>query len=342
MRFAHTASDRGEVVPCMVTPELVRHEWQWDAHDSLTGSGSYVYRPVYEVRLEWEYPAGVVREMVFVDTYQSDHLFDRLFPQEEPVQYYTKYALPGVRDTSRDLYLFGCGMTSDEAQEKKPAPGVFTLERPMHPATVEISGLVDPLNPEVTVPFVMESGSRIRTVLRSVTKLCGMSMNCLTFQLQFVILVCSVAFNQVGGKLSGQPAQALTLPSAKAHVLQGDCMCAVEPWSNGGVPSVGCGSWGYGKKWCYVAGPNCTDSSSGKNLAASKSRYCSGYRCVPYYQLPGLQYLELRVQTVLASPSPVVDWPDCCNRCSMTEDCAARRCAMFLLLLRSTLVAVLR
>lgn len=176
MRFAHTASDRGEVVPCMVTPELVRHEWQWDAHDSLTGSGSYVYRPVYEVRLEWEYPAGVVREMVFVDTYQSDHLFDRLFPQEEPVQYYTKYALPGVRDTSRDLYLFGCGMTSDEAQEKKPAPGVFTLERPMHPATVEISGLVDPLNPEVTVPFVMESGSRIRTVLRSVTKLCGMSM----------------------------------------------------------------------------------------------------------------------------------------------------------------------
>jgi len=58
-------------------------------------------------------------------------------------------------------------MKKDE-QEEKPSAGVWTLEEPKHPKPLEISGLVDPENPEVTVPFIPESKSVTRAVLRSV------------------------------------------------------------------------------------------------------------------------------------------------------------------------------
>merc|ERR1740130_1769879 len=104
--------------------------------------------------------------MTFVDTCQTDHLFKRLLPGDEPVEAYVGYPLPGVRDLPRSFYCSAGGIPR-EPQEEKPEVGVWTIEQPTDPISLEVSGLVDPANPDVTLPFIMEGKSCSRTMLKS-------------------------------------------------------------------------------------------------------------------------------------------------------------------------------
>lgn len=169
IRFAQAAHENGKIVPCTVTPVQVRHEWHWETQTSLPGGGIYRYRPVHEVRLEWEYPSNVLREMTFVDTTQTDHVFDRLVPTHEPAEAYAGYPLPGARELPRTFYRIGAGMLPDVEEERvlKPSSGVWKIDVPTNASAVEFSGLVDSAHEDVVVPFIMEKSSWVYTMLRS-------------------------------------------------------------------------------------------------------------------------------------------------------------------------------
>jgi len=119
------------------------------------------------VRLEWQHPTGVQREMTFVDTYQTDHIFNHLVPNDEPVEAHTGYALPLVRNVPSTFYRIGAHVHRDK-KETKPKPGVWTIELPSNPSEFEILALVDPSNPDVAIPFLRESFSGARNMLRRV------------------------------------------------------------------------------------------------------------------------------------------------------------------------------
>eukprot|EP00747_Dinoflagellata_sp_TGD_P165200 gnl/TRDRNA2_/TRDRNA2_186185_c0_seq1.p1 gnl/TRDRNA2_/TRDRNA2_186185_c0~~gnl/TRDRNA2_/TRDRNA2_186185_c0_seq1.p1 ORF type:complete len:511 (-),score=54.97 gnl/TRDRNA2_/TRDRNA2_186185_c0_seq1:83-1615(-) len=141
--------------------------------------------------------------------------------------------------------------------------------------------------------------------------------------------------------------------ASRTDAVPHSCLCSVDEYSNGRYTGfMGCGAFGYDRKWCYVEGPDCEDCASCDDpsdcpsleqevtdreagnfsrcvqqytvhaVDNTKWRYCKGYRCQPLVSIPALESMQLSAEDLDGYAG---DWSECCAECSRKKTCAAWR-----------------